>query len=271
MNCCYLLYLPGTNRTYIGATKDPAHRLRQHNGELAGGAKATHGHKWTQAFYLSGFPDWRTTLQFEWAWKYHGRKRPGLKGKVAALTNLLSTPRATKNSVPFSLWNTQIQGHFTAFQGGLVNKIEGGLFLLANSHSLLPAFIPFQQITPPSKMSSKSSVPSAAAQATKLAELEAAVNLLTQQFADLSKRLSAIATAGAAPAAAGGKARRVKKEKDPNAPKKPLSSYMLFCNAKRAEVKAANPDLKMVELSKLLGTQWKALSKDQQEAYKSTA
>ena len=60
---CYLLYIPGTNRTYIGATNDPAHRLRQHNGELKGGAKATKGKKWTQAFYLSGFPDWSTTLQ----------------------------------------------------------------------------------------------------------------------------------------------------------------------------------------------------------------
>lgn len=33
-----------------------------------------------------------------------------------------------------------------------------------------------------------------------------------------------------------------KKKKDPNAPKKPKSSFMYFSNAKRAEVKAANPD-----------------------------
>lgn len=32
------------------------------------------------------------------------------------------------------------------------------------------------------------------------------------------------------------------KKKDPNAPKKPRSSFMYFSNAKRAEVKAANPD-----------------------------
>lgn len=33
-----------------------------------------------------------------------------------------------------------------------------------------------------------------------------------------------------------------KKKRDPNAPKKPKSSFMYFSNAKRAEVKAANPD-----------------------------
>ena len=33
-----------------------------------------------------------------------------------------------------------------------------------------------------------------------------------------------------------------KKKKDPNAPKKPKSSFMYFSNAKRAEVKAANPN-----------------------------
>jgi hypothetical protein len=37
---------------------------------------------------------------------------------------------------------------------------------------------------------------------------------------------------------------------------------MNFCNAKRAEVKAANPDAKMTDLSKILGTQWKALSEE---------
>jgi hypothetical protein len=45
-------------------------------------------------------------------------------------------------------------------------------------------------------------------------------------------------------AAAGEKAaakRTPKKKKDPDAPKRGLSAYMFFCNAKRAEVKEANP------------------------------
>ena len=104
MNCCYLLYLPGTYRTYIGATKDPAHRLRQHNGELAGGAKATRGHKWTQAFYLSGFPDWRTTLQFEWAWKHYSRRLPikdSFQRRIQALHALLSADKVTSKAEVF--------------------------------------------------------------------------------------------------------------------------------------------------------------------------
>ncbi len=38
---CYALELAGSRRTYVGYTIDPARRLRQHNGELSGGAAAT--------------------------------------------------------------------------------------------------------------------------------------------------------------------------------------------------------------------------------------
>ena len=44
------------------------------------------------------------------------------------------------------------------------------------------------------------------------------------------------------------KAGTKKKKKDADAPKKPPTPYMLFCNAKRAEVKAENPEIKQTEL-----------------------
>ena len=41
-NCCYLLRsTTSKGLTYIGFTVDPRHRVRQHNGEVAGGANKT--------------------------------------------------------------------------------------------------------------------------------------------------------------------------------------------------------------------------------------
>ena len=48
----YLLTNPHTTNTYLGVTNNPERRLRQHNGEISGGAKATH----------SFGKDWRIVL-----------------------------------------------------------------------------------------------------------------------------------------------------------------------------------------------------------------
>ena len=37
----YLLSNAKTSNTYLGVTTDPSRRLRQHNGEISGGARAT--------------------------------------------------------------------------------------------------------------------------------------------------------------------------------------------------------------------------------------
>ena len=59
---CYMLESIGGGRTYVGATVNPARRLRQHNGELAGGARATKGRAWTRRFLVGGFADERAAL-----------------------------------------------------------------------------------------------------------------------------------------------------------------------------------------------------------------
>jgi high mobility group protein B3 len=58
-----------------------------------------------------------------------------------------------------------------------------------------------------------------------------------------------------------------KKVKDLNAPKRPLQSYMLFSGDVRADVRAANPDVKITEISKLIGEQWKILPEKQKAKY----
>lgn len=54
----------------------------------------------------------------------------------------------------------------------------------------------------------------------------------------------------------------LKPKKDVNAPKKPLTSYMLFCQSIREEVTAKHPTLKMQELSKKLSERWASANED---------
>lgn len=99
--------------TYIGATVDLNRRLRQHNGEIKGGAKRTtskvSSHKtWNRVCYVSQFPDWSATLQFEWRWKQLSRKYPTnmnpMERRMRALHELLSLVQSTSKAIPFAEW-----------------------------------------------------------------------------------------------------------------------------------------------------------------------
>ena len=84
---CYLLQTKDRTSTYIGATINVHRRLRQHNGELAGGAKATSKRKgeWERVVTIHGFPDKTSALRFEWRWKRNSRykRKPCVKLLVA--------------------------------------------------------------------------------------------------------------------------------------------------------------------------------------------
>lgn len=92
--------------TYVGYTVDPARRLRQHNGELAGGAKKTARHRpWRMHCHVSGFPTARAALQFEWRmWHPSGspRDRPGMRmslpKRLALLQRVLRLERTTSTA-----------------------------------------------------------------------------------------------------------------------------------------------------------------------------
>jgi structure-specific endonuclease subunit SLX1 len=113
----YVYLLESTKKTtYVGATIAPDRRLRQHNKIIKGGAKLTGrvvdaGGSWKRVCYVTGFPTWKCALQFEWKWKYLTRKQPkgnSLQRRLEALNILLSSPRSTSNSIPFSLYKLDI-------------------------------------------------------------------------------------------------------------------------------------------------------------------
>ncbi len=103
----YLLLNDAKTRSYVGATVDPNRRLRQHNGELVGGARATAGDHWTRVCLVRGFPDERAALQFEWMWKHLTRKmKPAspLERRYKALQMLVALGKSSRTSTPFSSW-----------------------------------------------------------------------------------------------------------------------------------------------------------------------
>ncbi|KAJ1815427.1 Non-histone chromosomal protein 6 [Coemansia sp. RSA 2599] len=61
------------------------------------------------------------------------------------------------------------------------------------------------------------------------------------------------------------KAKRAKK--DPNAPKRALSAYMFFSQAKRQVVKDENPNASFGNIGKLLGDMWKSMSDKEKAPY----
>ena len=106
---CYLLRAQAKPSViYVGYTKTPRRRLRQHNGELAAGAWKTHRHRpWEHVCIVSGFPNGIVALQFEWQWQHAKRSRvltaarfTGKSGNgcggagvmLAVLAALLATP-----------------------------------------------------------------------------------------------------------------------------------------------------------------------------------
>jgi len=104
---CYLLATcSGSEKTYVGVTPDLDRRLRQHNGEIQGGARATAGRAWERICHVRGFPDHRAALQFEWRWKQISRRLVGspLKRRLEALQELLGLDKSTTAAVEYGEW-----------------------------------------------------------------------------------------------------------------------------------------------------------------------
>ncbi len=119
----YVLTSPRSTIPYIGKSNNLEKRLRQHNAELVGGARRTRmaldGGKgnWTRELHVSGFPDERAALQFEWRFQRERRKGPTgkkvspLRKALLALRVVLALERPTRSALPFSVYSGPVMVH----------------------------------------------------------------------------------------------------------------------------------------------------------------
>lgn len=61
------------------------------------------------------------------------------------------------------------------------------------------------------------------------------------------------------------------KEKDPNAPKRNMSSYIFYSNANRSKFKEANPEASFGDLAKIISKAFKELSAEEKKPYEDMA
>ncbi|AYV76304.1 MAG: GIY-YIG nuclease [Terrestrivirus sp.] len=98
---CYILRSVNPlypNNTYVGMTVNPTRRLRQHNGELVGGAKATKTRQPYEMYcIISGFPTLHDALSYEWHIKHPSGKKKvpgnftGINGRIKGLKHVMET------------------------------------------------------------------------------------------------------------------------------------------------------------------------------------
>jgi len=106
--------------TYAGVSPYYERRLRQHNGEIKGGAKYTisKGPGWTHICLVCGFRNKIEALQFEWAVKHAPpRNKGGIKCSIKKLYDIFRKERWTSKSplsrdVPLELhWKVVVDLH----------------------------------------------------------------------------------------------------------------------------------------------------------------
>lgn len=61
--------------------------------------------------------------------------------------------------------------------------------------------------------------------------------------------------------------KKAKLTKDPNAPKRPLSAFFLYCKDERAKVKARMENVRVIEVNKELARRWSECTEDQKFKY----
>src|SRR5687767_6807648 len=100
-NYCYILRHKKYNKlTYNGFTNNPNRRIRQHNGEISGGANETTKVEpgWEFFVLMTGFETQSNALSCEWKIKYPKKRRKCLGGpinRVKSLNDILQLDKWT--------------------------------------------------------------------------------------------------------------------------------------------------------------------------------
>ena len=121
---CYILRSTiRPNITYNGMTNNPKRRIRQHNREIKGGAKATGKHGPYEMYCLiGGLENKIDAMRCEWRIKYPtgGKRKHTHRGQVGRIKGLLYgleldrwTSKCTKDSceTPLTIWIVKDKSH----------------------------------------------------------------------------------------------------------------------------------------------------------------
>lgn len=83
----YIIYCDATNKSYVGYTVDIQKRLRQHNGEIKGGARATRHGNWRLVALLDDIATRSEAMSIEW----HVKRARSLVARQNVLQNYTCT------------------------------------------------------------------------------------------------------------------------------------------------------------------------------------
>jgi predicted GIY-YIG superfamily endonuclease len=99
---CYIIKSFDEKYSYNGSTNNPVRRLRQHNGEICGGAYRTKkARPWHYYAILKGLPNHINALSAEWRIRYPSNKRQkeakykGINGRIVGLNEVLKLDQWT--------------------------------------------------------------------------------------------------------------------------------------------------------------------------------
>ena len=115
----FFYLIKNNNLTYAGVSPTPDKRLRQHNGEIKGGAKYTtsKGPGWEHICLIGGFQNKVQSMQFEWAVKHvTPRDAGGVENRIKKMLIVCNKERWTSKAplakdVPLTIyWKCNVHG-----------------------------------------------------------------------------------------------------------------------------------------------------------------